>query len=257
MQWDAHLLHDDRGYAGSAVDLLEWKQPPPVGKPHHEANALGFFRLCLTHPDLDALHGMLSAQGIACRSEPVAIPVLPGELVRFFCCEDPDGTCVEFIEMPGPVRMLHININCRDLDLSSEWYQRVLGVKPIAGRAESPEVSGRGFGFAGPCRFRADFLAVPDADGSLLIDLLEWKEPLPVGAPLAPANHLGLFRMALMVANAEESCAELDRLGVEHSGPCWREMGPEIPIEGLNAVFFRDPDGSCLELIETPKIRAS
>jgi hypothetical protein len=31
-------------------------------------------------------------------------------------------------------------------------------------------------------------------------------------------------------------------------------MGPEIPIEGLYAVFFRDPDGTCLELIERPRI---
>jgi hypothetical protein len=61
--------------------------------------------------------------------------------------------------------------------------------------------------------------------------------------------------MALMVASAEESCAELDRLGVDHSGPCWLEMGPEIPIDGLYAVFFRDPDGTCLELIETPQLR--
>jgi len=31
-------------------------------------------------------------------------------------------------------------------------------------------------------------------------------------------------------------------------------MGPEIPIAGLNAVFFRDPAGTCLELIEAPKL---
>jgi catechol 2,3-dioxygenase-like lactoylglutathione lyase family enzyme len=255
IQWDAHLLHDDRGYVGSAVDLLEWKSPTPIGQPHRDANALGFFRLCLTHPDLGGLHRDLVARGVPCRSGPVEVPVLPGEPVRFFCCEDPDGTCIEFIEMPGPVRMLHININCRDLDVSSAWYQRVLGVVPIAERAEPPAADGRGFGFSGECRYRADFLGVPGADGSLIIDLLEWKTPRPTGTPLLEAHHLGLFRMALMVASAEESCAELDRLGVEHSGPCWLEMGPEIPIDGLYAVFFRDPDGTCLELIETPKIR--
>jgi len=256
VRWDAHLLHDDRGLAASAVDLLEWKSPAPVGRPHREANALGFFRLCLTHPDLDALHRRLQQAGTPCRSEPAEIPVLPGHPVRFFCCEDPDGSCVEFIESPGPVRMLHVNLNCRDLDVSSQWYQRVLGLVPIASRAEPPPSDGRGFGFDGTCRYRADFLGVPGSEGSLLIDLLEWQQPRPTGKPLAEANHLGLFRMAFMVASAEESCAELDRLGVAHSGPCWLEMGPEIPIDGLYAVFLRDPDGACLELIETPKIRA-
>ena len=28
-------------------------------------------------------------------------------------------------------------------------------------------------------------------------------------------------------------------------------------IDGLNAVFFRDPDGTMLELIETPKIKGA
>ena len=32
------------------------------------------------------------------------------------------------------------------------------------------------------------------------------------------------------------------------------EMGPEVPIAGLWAVFFRDPDGTCLELIERPVV---
>ena len=58
------------------------------------------------------------------------------------------------------------------------------------------------------------------------------------------------------VTIAAGCCAELDRLGVEHSGPCWLEMGPDLPmIDGLNAVFFRDPDGTMLELIETPRFR--
>ena len=32
VQWDAHIMQDERGFAGPAVDLLEWKQPGPVGR---------------------------------------------------------------------------------------------------------------------------------------------------------------------------------------------------------------------------------
>lgn len=255
VQWDAHLLHDDRGFAASAIDLLEWKSPPPIGRPPREANHLGLFRLCLTHPDLDALHRHLTAHAVACRSEPATLPVLPGTSVRFLCCDDPDGTCIEFIEMPGPVRLLHVNLNCSDLDVASDWYQRIVGLAPIAERAEPPPADGRGLGLPGECRYRAEFLGVPGATGSLIVDLLEWRSPRPVGTPPTAANHLGLFRLALLVTSAEESCRELDRLGVPHSGPCWLEMGPEIPIDGLRAVFFRDPDGACLELIEVPAVR--
>ena len=253
--WDAYMLQDSRAPLGPSIDLLEWQTPKPVGRPHPEANHLGFMRLCLAHGDLDALHARLTAAGVATRSAPVSVPVLPGQNVRFFCCSDPDGTCVEFIELGGPVRLSHININCRNLDQSSEWYQRVLGVSAIAARAEPPPAAGRGFGFAGECRYRADFLAVGGRPDSLILDLLEWQDPKPVGRPLEEANHLGLFRMAFMVEDAKASCVELDRLGVANSGPCHLEMGPDVPIEGgLNAVFFRDPDGSCLELIETPRL---
>lgn len=257
--WDAYLLHDDRGPASPAIDLLEWQTPKPIGRPHPEANHLGFMRICFAHDDLEGLHARLRAAGVRTRSPVVEVPVLADQSVRFFCCDDPDGTCVEFVERrePGPVRLSHVNVNCRDLDRSSEWYQRVLGVVPVAPRAEPPPADGAGFGFDGPCRYRADFLVVDGDPSGYVIDLLEWQEPAPIGTPLVEAHHLGPFRMAFQVGDAAASCAELDRLGVEHSGPCWLEMGPDLPmIDGLNAVFFRDPDGTMLELIETPRIKA-
>jgi catechol 2,3-dioxygenase-like lactoylglutathione lyase family enzyme len=214
-------------------------------------------RICLAAEDLDALHARLEAEGVHSRSGPVEVPVLADQSVKFFCCDDPDGTCIEFVERPGPVRLSHVNINCSDLDLSSAWYQRVLGVTAIAPRAEPPPASGEGFGIEGECRYRADFLAVGGNPESLILDLLEWKTPEPIGTPLVEANHLGPFRMAFLISDAAAACAELDRLGVEHSGACWLTMGPDIPmIDGLNAVFFRDPDGTMLELIEAPKIKS-
>ena len=41
---------------------------------------------------------------------------------------------------------------------------------------------------------------------------------------------------------------ELVRAGVTTSEPVWLEMGPEVPVAGLWAVFFRDPDGMELEV---------
>jgi glyoxylase I family protein len=281
VQWDAHLLHDERGLAGPAIDLLEWQQPRPTGRPPRAANQLGFYRLCLAHPDLDALHARFTAAGVRTASEPVEMPLDPasGLRVRFFCAFDPDGTCVEFIEQPpqggrleepadaqraegerrrapaeAGLRLLHVNVNCRDLDRSSRWYQDVLGLAPLMARSQPGDVDGAGLGFPGKCRFRADFLALPGRP-DLIVDLLEWLDPAPVGAPAASANQLGYFRLAYLVEDARACCAELDRLGVAHSGPCWLDMGPDVPIDGLHAVFFRDPDGACVELIERPRVR--
>ena len=257
VRWDAHLLHDARGVSGPAVDLLEWKTPAPVGRPSLEAQQPGIYRVCLTAPDLDALETRLRALGHPPLQAPQTMDLGVGDVApRFLCVRDPDGACVEFIEQPGATRLLHVNVNCRDLDRSSAWYREVLGVQPLLPRVEPEEVDGRGLGLPGSARFRAEFLSLPDRP-DLVLDLIEWREPSPEARPARVANQLGWFRIAYLVGDAEACCSELDRLGVEHSGPSWLEMGPDVPVEGLRAVFFRDPDGTCLELIETPVPRGA
>ena len=46
-------------------------------------------------------------------------------------------------------------------------------------------VDGTGFGWSGPCRYRADFLGVPGVN-DFVVDLLEWQDPKPIGTPNAP-----------------------------------------------------------------------
>jgi glyoxylase I family protein len=258
VQWDAHLLYDARGPLGPAVDLLEWKQPLPTGKPAAEPNQLGLFRLCLSVPDVDAVHARLVAARVPCLAPPVDAPISPGLAVRFFCAHDPDGAAIEFIQAPGAapeLRLMHVNVNCSDLARSSDWYARVLGLAAL-GRSSPGPVDGAGFGWSGPCEWQAEFLAVPGASEPFVIDLLEWKQPRPTGAPARAANQLGLFRVAFLVEDARAAHAELLRQGVETSAPVRLDMGPGVPVDGLWAVFFRDPDGTCLELIQRPAVRA-
>jgi catechol 2,3-dioxygenase-like lactoylglutathione lyase family enzyme len=259
VRWDAWLLHDARGPLGPAVDLLEWKEPRPAGEPAAEANQLGMFRLCLSVPDVDAAHARLVAAGVPCLSPPVSAPISPGLSVRFFCARDPDGAAIELVQAPGApreLRLMHVNVNCADLARSGEWYRRVLGLATL-GRSSPGPVDGAGFGWNGPCEWQAEFLAVPGATDPFIVDLLEWKTPRPTGAPPRASNQLGWFRLAFLVEDARAAHAELIRHGVATSPPVWLEMGPEVPIDGLWAVFFRDPDGTCLELIQRPVVRGA
>ena len=249
VQWDAFMMQD--ATRTTSVDLLEWKVPEPVGRPYPALNHLGFARLCLSVPNLDAVHARLRAAGVECLSEPCTYPIQPeaGLHARVLMCLDPDGTVVEFVEAPGVgSRLVHVNICCSDLARSADWYQRTLSLE-VRGHSKPGPVPGRGFGMDGEIEWEAKSFYPKGLSESFMIDLLEWKQPAPVGPPYPSANHLGIFRMAFLVEDAHAAYDEIRSLGVECPPPVWLELGPEIPVEGVWAVFFPDPDGTCLEFI--------
>ena len=255
VQWDAHILHDERGMEGPALDLLEWKKPSPTGKPYSVANQLGFFRLCILVPDVDAVYARAQASGISCIAPPMEYPIdrEADFSVRVVNCFDPDGTVIEFVERKEVrhSQLMHVNVNCSDLARSVDWYERVLGLE-VRGESHPGPVTGEGFALPGNCEWDARFLWPPGQD-AFAIDLLEWKTPTPTGRPYTSANHLGLYRMAFLVEDMQACYDELRHQGVECPPPVYLDMGPDIPIDGLWALFFPDPDGTCMELIETPR----
>jgi len=250
VQWDAWILHDDRGQAAPAIDLLEWKAPAPVGRPAR-VNELGFSRLTLSVRDAGALHARLLAAG----APPLSAPRALAAGRRGLLARDPDGTLLEIAESAGAgaaPRSAGVVVNVASLEASTAWYERVLG--STASAPEKREVDGAAFGVDGAARWREATLAASDA---FAIRLAQWEEPLPTRGPARPANALGLYRMALLVDDAKQASAQLDELGIAHSGAVWLDMGPEIPIDGLHAGFFPDPDGACLEWIERPRMRGA
>jgi catechol 2,3-dioxygenase-like lactoylglutathione lyase family enzyme len=258
VQWDAHILQDARGFAGPGVDLLEWKQPRPVGQAPRDLQQLGFSRVGLRVPDIGAAHRRVIEFGAPCLSPPVKSHAGAGEPVaQRFLCRDPDGTALEIVEsdsVTGP-QLSHVNVNCSDLARSIEWYERVLGLETRGG-SEPGAIDGTAFGTTDPVEWKGRLLW-PPGQRAFAIDLQEWKTPPASGRPAQSANQLGLYRMAFMVADIRAGFDEIRSHGVECPAPVFLDMGPEIPIDGVWALFFPDPDGTCMELIETPKLEES
>jgi len=251
-QWDAWILADGRGLdAGVAVDLLEWQVPRPTGRPYPSVANLGFGRLCLLTTDVEAAHTRLTAAGVDCWSPPASFELgVEGMApVRAFVCSDPDGTAVQLVQGDAG-RLVHVNVNCSDLERSRSFYVDVVGLRPTARSNPGPQ-DGRPFRLGDQVEWDAWFLEDPRGDAVFFVDLVEWKRPTPTGAPYDVANHLGMYRMALLTDDLDRDYEALRHDGVRSvTPPADLDMGPGLPH--LRALLFPDPDGTMLELIEAP-----
>ncbi len=146
--------------------------------------------------------------------------------------------------------MFHLNVNCADLDVSLRFYRDLLGLTQAA-HTVSPEQDGAAFGLE---RVAWDAWILLDERGyeGVVLDLLEWQTPRPIGAPPAAANTLGFGRLGYTLADVDATYARLDAAGVRCLG-----APHDVAIEDappLRALTCLDPDGTMVELIGTPDV---
>jgi catechol 2,3-dioxygenase-like lactoylglutathione lyase family enzyme len=89
------LLGDDK--RATRLDLIEWKVPRSEKPPKRTLSHLGVARICLKVKDCFELHDKLAAGGYDVYSAPGEIE-LGGTRQYVFCCEDPDGVVIEFMQ---------------------------------------------------------------------------------------------------------------------------------------------------------------
>jgi catechol 2,3-dioxygenase-like lactoylglutathione lyase family enzyme len=249
--WDAWIMLGEAGYDGVVVDLLEWQTPRPTGAPPAAPNVLGFSRLGFTTGDVDAVFTRLDATGATCFGEPHDVELQGAPPMRALTCLDPDGTMVELVGQPGSAgKLSFLAITCRDLARSAEFYESVLGFKELA-RFSPGKQSGASLGMDGEIEYEMAYLDDPRHARTFALDLVQWKTPAATGQPSREANRLGPFRMAFMTDDIDRDHAALVEQGVRcWSPPADLDMGPGVP--SLRALLFDDPDGTVLELIESP-----
>jgi catechol 2,3-dioxygenase-like lactoylglutathione lyase family enzyme len=142
-------------------------------------------------------------------------------------------------------RLLHVNINCSNFDRSRKFYE-MLGFKVFM--PVEPEGSGDVAAAVGMTSYtvRGALMKHP---GGLVIDLLEWRDPVDERPPYDRLNHLGLGRIALVSTDIEDDIRHLQSEGVEFlSARPASVAGPRGSITRF--ICFRDPDGTVLELVD-------
>ncbi len=251
IQWDGWLMLDHRSIAGAGIDMLEWLNPVSAESPYKKPNNLGFTRLAVFVPDLDRVYQKMIDEGINCFSEPVLSKRMGR---RFFCCTNHDGTVFELVEREGIVEMGYVNINCKSLGRSKEWYEEVLGFRQDYGPVVETQASGA-LGLDEKYKTESVSMHLVGREDHFGINLQEWISPKPLGNPYGSATNLGFYRLAFSVDSVQECYEELKTMGVDCPyPPISLDMGPDIPTNDLCALFFLDPDGICVELIQNPEV---
>lgn len=245
VQWDAWILRGDSADRTVVLDLLEWIVPPPVGAPATDATATGFNRLAISTPDLEATHARLVDAGVDCWSPPHPLQLDGGGSAQILVCSDPDGTQIELVQ-GDDTGLSHVTVNCADFERSLTYYQQVMGLEVVR-QAVLPRQPGTPFRIEGDIELRIALLR--DSESGFMIELVDWITPRvrPTTAPTT--NQLGIFRLAWVTGDIDADHASLADLGVTtFSPPADVEMGPGVP--NLRAIFWGDPDGACLEIIQ-------
>ena len=139
----------------------------------------------------------------------------------------------------------HVGITVKDLDVSIRFYHDVLGLE--FSNEPSPwfegEDLGRGVGVPGAALRQVSLLV-----GDTTIELLEYK--MPPSATLRPlsSNSLGASHVAFRVDDIEAAKADLEARGVSFYSDV--NVVDEGVLAGWRWVYFEDPDGYPLELVQ-------
>ncbi len=142
----------------------------------------------------------------------------------------------------------HVAVTVSDLERSLPFYKEVLGLQEIERHLLDGETISTMAGKPGVV-MQVVRLACPDTP-DILIDLQQYIEPKEdvSNAALGMANH---SHFCFGVDDLQATCSELQKKGVELiSAPVSFDLGEDWDYGVVKVVFFKDPDGFILELME-------
>lgn len=139
----------------------------------------------------------------------------------------------------------HVGITVKDLEASIRFYHDVLGL-PFSNEPspwfEGEELS-RGVGVPGAALRQVSLLL-----GDTTLELLEYRSPPSETTRPLRSNSQGASHVGFLVEDIEATKAELEAKGIEFYGDV--NVVDEGVLAGWRWVYFDDPDGYPLELVE-------
>lgn len=141
--------------------------------------------------------------------------------------------------------VIHAGITVSDLNVSIPFYTDLLGLKLI--KLEEPRSArGEKLGVPGAVIQCAVF---ETADGAESVELIQYFKPDSPDGGGAPVNTVGNVHIAFRVDDIDSMIREMKSKGVVFMSDNYEVIG-DGPLAGWKWIYFKDPDGTNLELIE-------
>jgi catechol 2,3-dioxygenase-like lactoylglutathione lyase family enzyme len=190
-----------------------------------------------------ALLGIAATSECAAFAQPAPAPYSPSK-------KSSSSSSVSFSSSPLVSAVVSVGMTVSDLDRSVDWYTRVLTFAKISeAEASGPEVE-RLYGVFG-ARVRVATLRLGDETIELTEFLAPKGRPIP---PDARSNDRSFQHVAIVVSDMKRAYARLREAGAVHAStgpqrlPAWNPNAG-----GIEAFYFKDPDGHALEVIFFPE----
>ena len=139
----------------------------------------------------------------------------------------------------------HVGITVKDLDASIRFYHDVLGL-PFSNEPspwfDAPEL-GPAVGVPGAGLRQVSLLL-----GDTMLELLEYKSPPSHTTQPLQSNNIGASHVAFLVDDIHETVVDLSSKGISFFSDV--NVVDEGVLAGWRWVYFADPDGYPLELVE-------
>jgi catechol 2,3-dioxygenase-like lactoylglutathione lyase family enzyme len=196
---------------------------------------------------LAALLGIAAASELAAFAQPAPEPSSPSK--KIFSSDLPSAPASQ---AQGALvsAVVSVGMTVSDLDRSVDWYTRVLGFAKVSEmEASGPEVE-RLYGVFG-ARVRVAALRLGEETFELTEFLVPRGRPVPADAR---SNDRSFQHVAIVVSDMKRAYSKLREAGAVHASTAPQKLPAWNPnAGGIEAFYFRDPDGHALEVIFFPE----
>lgn len=239
----ASFMYDWRGpRSSSALELVEWLDPPTEGRPYDDVSFPGLQALAIGVPSLaETQTRIIAAGGTVLPERGVSVFGAGGTAAMLL--RDPDGATVEIVQDDcGTSTILGIRATCSKLDDSIAFYETI-GFAVVQQPRNGEFIWGQG---------RVATLGLPDDDGGFTLCLTQPDNVAVNASAYSLAHHGGFTRMALRVDDADDTSSRLRSKGLVLRGPFPVNLGGTA-VRDLHISGVDDPDGTLVEFVDRPK----